>query len=839
MFSQMKREQAYRALQSISLGIVAAIVLPTVVVAEDHPLLKQHCAKCHTGDEPEADFHLDQLGAGVKPDNQELWQAGMDSVSLGDMPPSEDSDVSDAERAEIANYIRQILLTSQQLADGAKSVLTRRLNNREFANSISDALGIEDPGTHFPLGNLLGDTLHDGFDTNGDALGISEYHLEQYIESIRKIVDATVLTGQREPTKKYLVPTPQLKMGSLSQSNQRRESSVRTATSLDFRDMRVRMYFDNFQTVPVSGYYKIQIRATGIDRGYYDADETGIYDGDPIPLAVHFGDRNRLYELPDDEVMEIELTEWLAAGTRIELSYPTDGLRKRSNGNFKFQQAIAHDHIKEHDPELYQKVITEIVPKSRYRIKQPGHWSHWVDYWRGPRPRVFDASVEGPIYHSWPPQRQVALVGESPQAIDAASILKPIAQRAWRRDVRDGELDPLVELVRLRQKELGDLEAIKEGIVAIFASPSFLLINSEAGNPADCFATKFTYFVESTAPSEALRAAVAAGTLDDFDSVREVVAFYLANGKADEFLDEFPQAWLQLDRINFMAPDPDHFPHYHRKSVSDDMIAEAKRFFRHAIEINMSVPDMLTADYSFINADLAKVYGVDGVPDDSILRKHVFADGHRGGLLGMGAFLTLTADSLGTSPIHRAVYVLENFMGIHPAPPPGDVEIQEPDVRQAKTIKEILNAHIAEETCASCHRSIDPYGYAFENFGPMGEWRDEYVAMVVPDLTEAGERVKKNKKREQPKSIPIDSSAKFRNGKSYQDIVGFRRLMRTKPNREQFVRCFIEKLLTYANGSEPADAGQVEKILAKSAEHNYQIVETIAAVVDSPLFRTQ
>ncbi|MCM2369722.1 DUF1588 domain-containing protein [Aporhodopirellula aestuarii] len=820
----------------VALSLVLFVSYSTVS-ATDHAILQQHCGKCHTGEEPEGGFHLELLGDGVTAESQEYWQASMDYVSLGDMPPSEESNVTDADRLQIAEYIREMILKQSRTPNDRFRYPTRRLNNREFANSISDALGIEDPGTHFPLGNLLGDTLHDGFDTNGDALGISEYHLEQYVESVRKVVDATVLSGEQSPPQHYDVPARLLRMSSLGQRTTRQESAIRNEDSLEFRDMRVRMYFDNFREVPVTGYYRIKIRATGIDRGYYDSAETGVYDGDPISLAIHFGDRKRTYELPDNEVMEIELTEWLAKGTRVELSYPTDGLRNRGNGNFKFQQSIAHDHIKEHDPDLYAKVVASIKPKrGGGRVLSVSHWSHWVDYWRGPRPRVYGAEIDGPIYQTWPPKRQFSLVGESPISGDAEAILTPIAERAWRRKVREGELDPIVRLVHDLQPDIGDLEAMKEGIVAIFVSPSFLLINPEDGSPAERFATKLAYFFESTLPSERVHSSIAAGKADDFDALCDSVARYFTSGHADEFLIEFPHAWLQLDRINFMAPDPDRYPHYHRKDVSADMIAEAKHFFRHAVETNMSVPEMLTANYSFINADLAKVYGVDDVPEDSKLRKYEFADHRRGGLLGMAAFLTLTADTMGTSPIHRAVYVMENFMGIHPAPPPGDVEIQEPDVRQAKTIKEILKAHVAQETCASCHRSIDPYGYAFENFDPVGAWRDQYVQSVTEPEREA-KVTNKSRKTAPPIQLPIDASATFRNGKAYDDIVGFRKLMQSKANQEQFVRCFIKKLLIYANGTEPQNAAEVEKILLKSAEHDYRIVETIAAVLDSPLFR--
>jgi hypothetical protein len=163
---------------------------------------------------------------------------------------------------------------------------------------------------------------------------------------------------------------------------------------------------------------------------------------------------------------------------------------------------------------------------------------------------------------------------------------------------------------------------------------------------------------------------------------------------------------MELNDINFMAPGPDRFRFYHRKNVSEDMIAEVMHFFRHAIDNNIPLPEFLSADYSFIRADLATIYGVDEMPRDSKLRNYTFTDGRRGGLLGMAAFHTATADSIGTSPIHRAVYVMENFLGIITTPPPPDVQFREPDVRQAKTIKEALQAHVADKNCSTCHQAI-------------------------------------------------------------------------------------------------------------------------------------
>ena len=248
---------------------------------------------------------------------------------------------------------------------------------------------------------------------------------------------------------------------------------------IDFADIRSRLCFSNFETTPATGRYRIKIRATGMDRLVYATEETGVYHDDPIQLNVHLADRVFTFDLPDEEVMEIELDEWIAAGTKLQFSYPTDGLRMRGNSNFKFQYAIAGDYIRQNKPELYAEVVANLDPKK----KGAGHWSNWVEYWQGPRPRLFSAEVEGPIYDAWPPQRQVALLGNSPKAENAAAILEPIAERAWRRSVREGELDSIVELVTTKAETMGDIGALKEGIVAVLASPSVKIMRCRLAPP--------------------------------------------------------------------------------------------------------------------------------------------------------------------------------------------------------------------------------------------------------------------------------------------------------------------------------------------------------------------
>ena len=816
------------------------------------PLLTTHCATCHGESDPQSGFSITSLSE-PGPGDAERWHKALTYVEAGVMPPPGATVLLPPDRRRVISLLQEGLLKSEGRTP-FRPALPRRLNNRELANSLRDVLLIEDVGTHQPLADLVGDTLERGFDTNGDALGMSQFHLEQYISAFRRVLNATIFDGPRPPVRRYAVAAADMRLTSLSQT-QRAERANRTDESIDFLDPRLRVYFSNFERTPATGRYRVKIRATGKDRRLYEASETGVYHGDPIRVAVHLGDRQRVFELPDESPAEIELDEWIAEGTRLEISYPTDGLRFRGNGNFKFQFSIAHDHILSSDPDLHAAILADVLPRAPQRtVGNPRHWSHWTDHWQGPRPRLFSAEIEGPLFESWPPRRQVALLGESPVPDHATAILLPIARRAWRRDVQPEELEPFARMVAARASENGPggsaVEALKEGILGVLASPSFLLVNTGQGTAADRFAAKLSYFLRGSIPDEHLRTAAKSGNLATFQSVRAEVSRQLAAGAADEFLREFPAAWLELDRINFMAPDPDRYPFYTRKRLGEDMVSEVLRFFRHVVDNNLPVTELLAADYTFLNADLARIYGVNGVPQDSRLRKHTFADGRRGGLLGMGAFLTLTADTLSTSPIHRAVFVLEKFLGIHPAPPPPDVEITEPDIRQAKTVKEVLASHVADPTCASCHQAIDPYGYAFENFGPTGAWRDAYTAHIAPrpsrkELLEFEERDRLQVARGLPpmqrpwdqSPIPVDASARFPNGSEYRDISDFRRHLLSPGNRESFVRCFIEKLLTYANGTVPAVTPMLDAIFDRSASSGHRIIDTISAVVDSSLFR--
>jgi len=241
---------------------------------------------------------------------------------------------------------------------------------------------------------------------------------------------------------------------------------------------------------------------------------------------------------------------------------------------------------------------------------------------------------------------------------------------------------------------------------------------------------------------------------------------------------------------------------------------------------NRPVTQFLRADHSFVDKKLAKLYEL---PEQKTLR---LADGfrkvslkgdpHRGGLLGMAAVLTVSANGVETSPVTRGAWVSENILGLKPPPPPDVVPAIEPDVSGTTTIRERLAKHRSDRACAECHRKIDPLGFSLESFDPVGRWRVNYA---------------KPKKGPAPK---IDSSGEFASGETYRDFAGFRDILHDK-REEMFTRHLIRSLLAYGTGRlmEPADEFAVDRIYAKAKEKDLGLRDIVVECLTSDVFRSR
>jgi hypothetical protein len=371
-----------------------------------------------------------------------------------------------------------------------------------------------------------------------------------------------------------------------------------------------------------------------------------------------------------------------------------------------------------------------------------------------------------------------------------------------------------------RAAGVGAETALRDALKAVLCSPSFLYIAEGEGKerlPAYALASRLSYFLWSTMPDEELLEKARTGALLRDEVLRAETRRMVASPRAKAFVEGFLDSWLNLRSLGDMPPDRDAFGAYYWDDLQNAMKTETRMLMGHLLAENKSLHEFIDARYTFLNKPLARLYGMaEGMPSAGghIFRKVELGDARRGGLLGHGSILTVSANGIETSPVTRGVWMLENIFGTPPAPPPDDVPALDPDVRGAKTVRDLLVKHRESAACQSCHRSIDPPGFALENFDPIGRWRVKY-----------------------PGGAAIDASGELMTGEKFTDIVGLREALAGK--KAAFTRMLTERLLVYACGRK-FDAGdrlQVEGIAGKVAARGNGLRDLVELVVESEAFR--
>jgi hypothetical protein len=359
------------------------------------------------------------------------------------------------------------------------------------------------------------------------------------------------------------------------------------------------------------------------------------------------------------------------------------------------------------------------------------------------------------------------------------------------------------------------IRAMQDGYAALMCSPQFLYLKEEPGALDDyALASRLSYFLWSSMPDALLLKLAGEGKLRNPAELDRQVERMLRDRKAAAFVRHFPSTWLRMDKLGKMPPSGGDYQFYKNLRVEPLLMKQVTSYFGDILERNGRIEEFIDSDYTFMNQTLAKwIYRREGIRGER-LRKVKLEDPRRGGIFTQPGVMTATANGVDTSPVIRGVWVLENVLGTPPSPPPPDVEPLPTDTREATTMRELLALHRKNEACNSCHRKIDPMGFAFENFDVVGRWRDRY------------KRAKG----------PIDTSATLSNGTEISDIVEFKRMLMER--KELVVRCLAQKMLVYATGRklEAVDRGEVDRITAELARRDNRLRELVRLVVKSEIF---
>ena len=355
-----------------------------------------------------------------------------------------------------------------------------------------------------------------------------------------------------------------------------------------------------------------------------------------------------------------------------------------------------------------------------------------------------------------------------------------------------------------------------------------LQIEAQSRLSGNALASRLSAFLWSSMPDRELRTAfekldegTRAGSRSEIRThVRTQVERMLSDPRSQAFVYDFLDSWLTLRDLGTTPPDRSSFRAYYHYDLQSAMLQETRSFAAHLLHDNLAIDNFIDCEFSFLNKRLAELYGEEDLSDEQIANPNLFAkvqlsDQRRGGLLGQASVLTVSANGIDTSPVVRGVWVLENLLGTPPPPPPPDVKPLDPDIRGAKTIRDQLQKHRSVESCNSCHRRIDPIGFALENFDAIGRVRTHY---------------------DQKKQLEVETSGILPNGKTFADVVELKQILKTQP--EVFARALAHKLMSYALGRHLtlSDRPYLDQIVQRHQEIGGGFRDLVHLIAASDLF---
>ncbi len=705
--------------------------------------LDQHCVECHDADVKKGGLDLASL---VFDPSKSTWIKVFERVRDGEMPPKKKSQPATNEKETFLAALKEPLLKADA-ADIATNgrVRSRRLTRTEYEHTLHDLLGID-----IPLKILLPeDRASHGFETVADGQQLSHHQLAAYLdaadlalsEAFKRAVDGD------ESFQRHFTPQELAK----SRRGNYRGPELRDGKSITW-PITLQFFGRTPTQVPQSGWYRITLRDVeainpGADGAVWGTLRSGECESN-APMLYMIG-LVEATNTPRDMVYEV----WIQKGHQLEMK-PNDGTLKRAptgakGGNVSF---AGRDLAKQGFSGIAHRGIDmeRIYPNAdRFTVKK----------------KLF--GEEG-------------MEAVKPENVD--KLVTRFATRAFRRPVTDEQAAPYREIAR-RSITGGDspTEALRAAYRAILCSPRFLIF-IEAPGPLDdhAIASRLSYALWCSMPDFALTKLANENKLHEPEVLDQQVERLLTDSKSKRFIHSFTDQWLKLNQIDFTTPDTRQFRDFD-PTVQESMLQETRAYVTEMLRSDLSITHLVDSDFAFLNGRLARHYRADLElkPGDGLQKVALKPQDIRGGLVTQGAILKVTADGTSTSPVVRGVFINERILGNHIPPPPPGIPAIEPDIRGATSIRDQLDKHRNNESCASCHQTIDPPGFALENYDPVGIWRTGYG--------QGGRGAKVN-----PAGITPE-------GQTFSDLTTWKQIYTKRA--DQLARGFAQQFLTYSTGA--------------------------------------
>ncbi|HEY7309567.1 MAG TPA: DUF1592 domain-containing protein [Gemmataceae bacterium] len=738
----------------------------------------QHCTRCHDGDTKKAGLDLDALSAEDLKGHPETWEKVVRKLGARQMPPA---GKPRPDERTYQSFVAALEAGLDRVAaarpDPGRTPTLRRLNRTEYQNAIRDLLALKvDAAVLLPA-----DEAHHGFDSAplGD---LSPTLLDRYLSAAQKIGRLAVGKAPTSPG------------------------------SDTFRTPPDRTQEGHVQGLPLGTRGGLRIPYTAPQDGEYDIQ---------VWLTR---DRNEQVEgLREPHELEVLLDRKRMAAFTVKPPGKGEG-HDKVDTKLKARIALTAG------PHDLGVTFLQNPPDVLETKRQP-YEAHW-NLHRHPRPSpaIYQVTITGPYNakgHGTTPSRHRIFscepTGPADEEASAEECLSNLLRRAYRRPVTSANLEKAMKFYRQGRKE-GDFDAgIEMALSAMLVNPQFLfrveqepkdLAPKTAYRVSDIdLASRLSFFLWSSIPDDELLDLAARDKLHKPEAFEKQVRRMLSDERSRNLATNFAAQWLHLRNLESITPDLRLFPDF------DDNLRKAFReetelFVQSVFRDDRSVLDLLQADYTFLNERLAKHYGVPHVYGSRFRRVALGADRRRGGLLRQGSILTVTSYATRTSPVIRGKWILENMLGAPPPPPPADVpSLKETTVAASLPIRERLAEHRSDASCASCHRLIDPVGFALEQFDAVGRWRT---------LDEGRS---------------VDAAGGLPDGSEFEGVTGLEKALLQRP--ELFVRTLIEKLFIFALGRAPdeSDAPAIRKIVREARANNYRFSSLIVGLTTSVPFQ--
>ena len=841
---------------------------------------EKHCFECHNENLKEGDLNLAAFKFDLaNADNFARWVKLHDRIESGEMPPKKNKRPDEAEKTSALKSISSSLIAAEKkkfAAEGRTAV--RRLTRAEYENTIRDLFDL--PGIALQ-GNLPADGSAHGFDKNTDALDISHVNLAKYVEAADLALDLAIATRPDAPKSRKTRLTLGSSGGFVAHvvlngdgvllKDKKPDPDFPPAGEQGHLDEGAHERMKSFNINSSVGLFRHEDESLSPYFAWHVTIYPGLYRVKTSVWSFQW-DKGKVLPSRGTEAARLSVVQLTGDGRGGQHPSYVLGYYDAPSIDSKEHELVTWMNVNE----IIGFNVASLAPAANYHKKDramgfvgPGIACDWLD-------------IEGPLHDVWPPRGHRTLFGDLPLAefkaaeqagvrppvrkvtrqigagrnrpdpspglftvtskdplADADQLLAIFLPKAFRRPVEASVRKAYVAKVDERLKA-GDCfeSAMRWAYRAALCSPDFLYLVEPVGKLDDhALACRLSYFFWNSKPDAALTKLADAGKLRDKGTLNAEVERLLKDPKSQRFIEDFLGQWLRLRNIATNDPDRQLYPEF-SPYLQDSMVAETRAYFRELLEKNLDATHLVKSDFAMVNEKLARHYGIPGVSGSQIRRVSLPKDCPRGGFLTQAAILKVTANGTTTSPVPRGAFVLERILGQKPEPPPPNIAAVEPDVRGASTIRELLDKHRNNASCAACHAKIDPPGFALESFDVIGGYRTRYRSIGKGDPAERGiidPFINIGFKL----GPAVDPSGSLSDGRKFAGIVEMQTLLASHP--ELLLKNLTRQFAIYGTGRPIGfgDRDSIDGIVGKTLKQGGGVRTLLHELVESELFQAR